>query len=76
MDKYDNWIIDMGLKIGYIRKTKGISQEVLAERAGITAGYLAQVEAPSSVQPVSLRTLFRIADALGVKPMSLLDFLE
>lgn len=43
-----------------------MTQENLAEKAGISAGYLAQVEAPGVVQPISLNTLFAIADALEV----------
>ena len=51
-----------------------LSQEQLAEAADISRQWLAQVEAPGLVSPLSIETLFCIADALGVEPAALLDF--
>lgn len=45
--------IEIGLKIAYYRKKNGMTQEQLAERVGISPGYLSQVETPSFVQPLS-----------------------
>lgn len=66
MKKYDERYIKLGIRIAYLRKLQMLSQEGLAEKAGISAGYLAQIEAPGVVQPPSLNTLFAIADALDV----------
>ena len=63
----------IGLKIAYYRKLKGFTQEQLAELAGISVGYLSQVEAPGMAQAVSLKTLFTIADVLGVEPSKFLE---
>lgn len=51
-----------------------MTQEQLAERAGISLGFLSQVEAPNMVMGVSLPTLFSLADALDVPAYKLLIF--
>lgn len=66
--------IKIGLNISYYRRLRGLSQEQLAEAADISRQWLAQVEAPGLVSPLSIETLFCIADALGVEPAVLLDF--
>lgn len=72
--KYKDDLISVGLKIGYLRRQKGMTQEQLAEKAGISAGFLSQVEAPNMVMGISLATLFALADALEVPPSKLLEF--
>lgn len=66
--------IEIGLKIAYYRKLRGMTQEQLAEKVGISPGYLSQVETPGFIQPVSLKTLFAIADVLEIPPAKFLDF--
>lgn len=68
--------IQIGLKIAYYRKMNGMTQEQLAELIGISPGYLSQVETPSFVQPISLKTLFAIADLFHVPPARFLEFDE
>lgn len=70
----DKRYIKLGLKIAYYRKMNGLTQEQLAERIGINSRYLSQVESPTFVQPISLKTLFAAADAFGIPPHKLLDF--
>ncbi|MDL2274073.1 helix-turn-helix domain-containing protein [Oscillospiraceae bacterium OttesenSCG-928-G22] len=53
----------IGLHIAYYRKLKGLTQAQLAEMAEITTKHLSKIESPSNVQPVSLKTIFAIADA-------------
>ena len=72
--KYKDELIQVGLKIGYLRRQKGMTQEQLAEKVGMSAGFLSQIEAPNMVMGLSLATLFSIAEALGVPPSKLLDF--
>lgn len=72
--KYKDDLISVGLKIGYLRRQKGMTQEQLAEKAGISSGFLSQVEAPNMVMGISLATLFALADALEVPPSKLLEF--
>ena len=72
--KNDRRFIQMGLKIAYYRKLNEMTQEQLADRIGITAKYLSQIETPSFVQPLSLKTLFAIADIFQIPPGKLLEF--
>lgn len=64
--------IELGLKIAALRKMQGMSQEVLAEKAGISRSHLSSIEAPNIVRPFSLEVLYNLADALGVMPGELL----
>lgn len=66
--------IKMGLKIAYYRKLKSLSQEQLAEKAGLGASFIGQIEAPNTYKSFSFDTLFRIAKALEVAPHKILDF--
>lgn len=72
-DKFRDEIIAIGLKIGYIRRQRAMTQNQLAEKAGISVGFLSQIEAPSMVMSFSLPTLLAIAQALEVPPSKLLD---
>ena len=74
MDNYDSRYIQIGLKIAYYRKKNGLTQEQLAEKANISPGYLSQIETPSYVQPISLKTLFTIADIFHIAPSKFLEF--
>ena len=69
-DKY----VELGLNIAFYRKHAGLTQEELAERAGIIRSHLSAIEAPNVIRPFSLEILFNIATALGVKTSSLLEF--
>ena len=69
-DKY----VELGLNIAFYRKHAGLTQEELAERAGISRSHLSAIEAPNVIRPFSLEILFNIATALGVKTSSLLEF--
>jgi transcriptional regulator with XRE-family HTH domain len=73
-NKYKDEMIALGLKIGYIRRQRGMTQQQLAERANISLGFLSQIEAPNMVMGISLSTLFSIAEALQVPPSKLLEF--
>ena len=63
----------MGLKIAYYRKKTGYTQEVLAEKIGKSVNFLSQIEGTGIVRGVSLETLFKIADVLGIPPAKLLE---
>ena len=64
---YNKRYIQIGLKISYYRKLNELTQEQLAERIGIASKYLSQIETPSAIQPISLKTLFKLQSAM-VKP--------
>lgn len=63
----------LGLKIAYYRKKQGYTQDVLAEKVGISTNFLAQVEGTGSTRGISLETLFKLAEALNVSPSKFLE---
>lgn len=64
----------IGLKIAYYRKLRGMTQEELAERVGLTPAYIGHLEAPNISKALSLDTLFDISVALEIAPQKLLTF--
>ena len=69
-DKY----IALGLNIAYYRKREGMTQDQLAERAGLSRSYLGEIEAPNMITTMSLEVLFNITEALRIQPSKLLEF--
>lgn len=74
MDKYESRYIQIGLKIAYYRKKNGLTQEQLAEKLNLNVDFLCQIETPSVAQPISLKTLFTIADTFAIPPAKFLEF--
>ena len=62
----------LGLNIAYYRKLKGLSQETLAERVGISRTHMSRIETADCA--VSLDVIFALSDALTVAPSRLFDF--
>lgn len=71
--EYSDRYITMGLKIAYYRKKASFTQEVLAEKIGKSVNFLSQIEGTGTVRGISLETLFKIADVLGITPAKLLE---
>lgn len=71
--EYPERYLTLGLKIAYYRKKAGFTQEVFAEKIGKSLNFLAQVEGPGTLRGVSLETLFKMADVLGIPPSKLLE---
>ena len=71
--EYAERYITMGLKIAYYRKKAGYTQEVFAEKIGTSVNFMSQVEGTGTVRGVSLETLFKMADVLGIPPSKLLE---
>lgn len=61
-----------GRRLAALRKEKGLSQEALALESGIARSYLGGVE--RGQRNIALVNICRLADALAVEPMELLDF--
>ena len=74
MELNDKRYMQLGLKIAYYRKMRKLTQEQLAEKIDMSVGFLSQVEAPNMVTPISMDTLFAIADVLKVAPHKFLEF--
>ena len=64
----------IGLKIAFYRKLRGLTQEELAEQVGLTPAFIGHLEAPNISKALSLDTLFDIAVALDVPPYKFLCF--
>lgn len=71
---YESKYFQLGLKIAYYRKLKGLTQEQLAEAIDRTPAFIGHVEAPNICKAISLDTLFDIATALDVSPYKFLIF--
>ena len=65
---------DLGYAISYYRKRRGLTQEQLAERIGISRQHMGAIEAPNMVRAISLDVLFNIAAILDIDPYVLLKF--
>jgi transcriptional regulator with XRE-family HTH domain len=64
-------LVGLGAAIRAARLAKGLSQEALAELAGIDRSYMGGIE--RGEHNLAIMNLLKIADALGVKASSLLD---
>ncbi len=71
---YEREYLQIGLKIAYYRKLRGLTQEQLAERVQRTPAFIGHVEAPNINKAVSLDTLFDIASVLDVPAYKFLLF--
>jgi len=65
--------MEIGITIKELRKKKGIRQNRLAEKSGISQTYLSQIENGS--RSATLDTLEKICEVLNV-PLSILSFLS
>lgn len=64
----------LGLKISYYRKLRGLTQEQLAEKIDKAPAFIGHVEAPNICKAISLDTLFDIASTLNVPAYKFLRF--
>lgn len=65
--------IQIGAVIATLRRMRGLSQEQLAEKAGISRSLLSAIEAPGIANGFSLEVFFNIADALGIAPEEMIS---
>lgn len=65
--------IQLGVAISTLRKVRGMSQEKLAEKAGISRSLLSCIEAPGIASGFSLEVFYNLADALEVDPADLIN---
>lgn len=63
--------LQLGLTIATLRKMRGLSQEQLAERSGVSRTHISNIEAPN-IKAFSLDILYRLADALEVEAYDIL----
>ncbi len=65
-------LLKIASKIIYERKKKNLSQEQLAESAGINMRSISMIE--NGLTNMKFLTLYKIAEALGVEVKDLVDF--
>ena len=65
--------IQLGVAIAALRRLRGLSQEKLAEKAGISRSLVSAIEAPGMATCFSLEMFFDIADALDIDPADLIN---
>ena len=70
--KYDHRIT--GQVIGRLRVQQGLSQEELAKKARVARSHLAMIE--NGKKSASVETLWKIAEALGIKLSEIIAFAE
>ena len=63
-----------GVVISHLRTEKGMSQENLSAFAGIARSHLTMLE--NGRKTARIDTVFRIAEALGIKPSELIRLVE
>lgn len=61
--------VALGLSVRKHREKRGMTQEMLAEKAEIDTSYIGQIE--RGLRYPSLKVLFKVADALNVKTVDL-----
>ena len=62
----------LGSRIKYLRENKGLTQDKLAERSGLSIDYIGKIEV--NINKPGLRALIKIASALNVHIKELFDF--
>lgn len=68
------FFVKLGRRIQKLRKAKGLRQEDMEDH-GIAYKYYQRIEAPGSKPAnITMRTLLKIANALGVEPHELFIF--
>ncbi|GKQ43037.1 hypothetical protein RD055328_09600 [Companilactobacillus sp. RD055328] len=67
----NNTNLSIGKKIQDIRKTKGITQERLAELSNLSVNYISRIER-TNTQNISIQSLYSIANSLEVDLYTLL----
>ena len=70
---YEQNYIKFGLKVQYYRKLRGMTQEMFADKLGLSWSYVAKIESPTKAFGVSMETLFKIADVLDVPVAKLFE---
>lgn len=69
LEQYKDRYRALGLNIAYYRKKRGLTQEELAEKAGIERSRISKTEI--AWVGTSLDMVYKIADALEIEPFKL-----
>ena len=70
----DNYYFDIiRFNIKKYREAANLTQQQLADKAGLTMNYIAKIESKKMQRGFTIVVLGRIADALGISPKQLFD---
>ena len=64
--KKSNQLRLLGMIIAYYRKSRGMTQQALADAISISRTHMSNIEAPNVPTSISISTLLDIADVLDV----------
>ena len=67
-----NELKHIGIRVSYLRRLRGLDQEQLATKVGISRSYLSKIESGRGVEGVPLALYMAIADGLGIPAWKLL----
>ncbi len=70
--KEEDFYKKLGLKIKSLREAAGLTQERLAEIAGISLDFMGKIEV--CINRPGLKTILKLANALKVEPYKLFKF--
>lgn len=73
MKEQDKRLQDLGVQILIYRKQKKMTQAQLAVEIGISRTHMSNIEALNMPTQISVDTLFKIADVLGIKVSNLFE---
>lgn len=70
--EYNELCVKFGNKLKYYRLMRGYTQEKLAEKLGIDAHYISDIEC--GLRNITFKTLYRLVSALDVEPYKFFNF--
>lgn len=73
MKEQDKRLQDLRVQISIYRKQKKMTQAQLAVEIGISRTHMSNIEALNMPTQISVDTLFKIADVLGIKVSNLFE---
>ena len=72
-DRYKHYFKRIGNNIKKYRKEQRLTQQQLADKVGMSRGYLSQIEASTNKAMLSVYMLIAIAEELKIEPKELLS---
>lgn len=70
-DRAKNDLLRIGINVAVLRKERRLSQEELAERAGLSTVEIGLIESTNVENNSSMEVIYNVAQALGVAPEEL-----
>ncbi|MEI8377364.1 MAG: helix-turn-helix transcriptional regulator [bacterium] len=70
--KLEQFYKKLGKRIKFLREQRGLTQQALAEKSGISLNYLGKIEV--AMNKPRLKTIFKIAEALEINPYEFFNF--